>query len=150
MKSIEVATQGKLEEHCNDLRLYLYTFDDAFDAWNLIMYVTNAPYDEIVRNFNDSLEIEERISKCKIAFSKKVVRNVENNSENNIVCNQVQRKMNPSKEVLESSNLMVYPAKQTDCKVWFPYNKLCKNIDNFNSRCLLLQVLLTNYQISVE
>uniref|UniRef100_A0A1I8MW94 tRNA/rRNA methyltransferase SpoU type domain-containing protein n=1 Tax=Musca domestica TaxID=7370 RepID=A0A1I8MW94_MUSDO len=118
MKSIEVATQGKLEEHCNDLRLYLYTFDDAFDAWNLIMYVTNAPYDEIVRNFNDSLEIEERISKCKIAFSKKVDRNVENNSENNIVCNQVQRKMNPSKEVLESSNLMVYPAKQTDCQMF--------------------------------
>ncbi|XP_073814603.1 uncharacterized protein [Musca autumnalis] len=120
LHSIEVATRGTLEEHSYDLRLHLHTFDEPCLLWDAILYVTNAPYDEIIQDmeyYNLPAETLDNLQRCKNSFSKKLVRTTEDNLQTE-TCNQVQRKMNPSNDVLEPSSLMIYPTKQTHCQMF--------------------------------
>ncbi|XP_075148280.1 uncharacterized protein LOC142222166 [Haematobia irritans] len=114
MQSISIATQGKLEEQLDDMRLLLYKFAHATTAWSVILYVTHAPYDEIIDPSNSHkhpTELQKRIDNLRLSFLKKIENTPEDVLEQNSI-DQVQRKMNPITDVLETNNLIVYPEKE--------------------------------------
>lgn len=120
LQSIELATRGKLEEHSYDLRFSMHSFALPSTLWDVILYITNAPYDEMVNSLNVhnfSEELMDLLLKCKMEFSKKIDNTLEDVVEiEQVIGRQVQRKMNPS-DVLEPDTLMIYPTKETNNEV---------------------------------
>lgn len=120
LQSIELATLGKLEEHSYDLRFSMHLFALPSTLWDVILYITNAPYDEMVNSLNVhnfSGELKNLLLKCKMEFSKKIENTLEDVVEiEQVIGRQVQRKMNPS-DVLEPDTLIIYPTKETNNEV---------------------------------
>ncbi|XP_059218422.1 uncharacterized protein LOC106089434 isoform X2 [Stomoxys calcitrans] len=117
IQSISIATMGKLGQHAHDdLRHLMYKFN-LLQLWDIILFVTNVPYDEQGYKLfwysdlpSDTLE---RLNNLRSSFVKKSELSSEEVFEKEII-NQIQRKINPPFEVLESSNLMVYPEKNSN------------------------------------
>lgn len=85
----------------------------------MVLYITNAPYDEIMedidlsplpRDMHDRIDQFRRDFSMKLETGTKTILDVSGN-------NQMQRKMNPSMDVIEPNNLVIYPEKEANAEV---------------------------------
>ena len=93
--------------------------NDLMAVINLLLYITNAPFDECIEkvNFNDYTSLQSQIVKCHETFMKKYKNTINDASlletiRCETVNDQLQRKMNPVNDLTEPANLIVYPIKE--------------------------------------
>lgn len=74
IESIICATGTKLNEYLNDIRMQICTFSKEIKRIQIILYVTNAPFDELFELFdvNSYIADIDQIELCREAFMKKI------------------------------------------------------------------------------